>query len=253
MPEGLFTNVGWDSQYLYVRLAPGVDPSRLEATFPEFINKNLDFWKSTTFKLFFQPLLSIHLESNIGREFEANGSLIRIYTFAVIAVFILVIACVNYMNLTTARSLRRAKEVGMRKVLGAKKPDLLGQFLTESFMMTGIAIALALIFSFLLLPEFNQFAGKEISRNVLLSPRIILSLFGSLIAIGLVSGLYPAMILSSFRPLNSMKGNERVGKSGFVFRKGLVLLQFVISIGLIAATAIVFKQWDFLKNQIPGL
>jgi putative ABC transport system permease protein len=253
VPEGLYTNVGWDSQYVYLKLAPGVDPKTLEATFPDFINKNLDFWKSTTFKLFLQPLLSIHLQSNLGRELEANGSLNNVYTFSAIAVFILVIACVNYMNLTTARSLRRAKEVGMRKVLGAKRTDLLSQFLTESFIMTVIAICAALIFCFFLLPEFNQFAGKQISQNVLFSREIILTLLVSLVLIALVSGFYPSVMLSSFRPLNSMKGSGLAAKSGFVFRKGLVVLQFVISIGLIAASAIVFKQWDFLKNKALGI
>jgi putative ABC transport system permease protein len=253
MPEALFTSVGWDSQYLYVKLAKGVNPARLESTFPDFIDKNLDFWKSTTFKMFLQPLLSIHLRSNIGRELEANGSLSRVYTFSVIAVFILVIGCVNYMNLTTARSLRRAKEVGMRKVLGAKRPDLLGQFLTESFITSAMAVSLALIFSFLLLPEFNEFAGKEISRAALLSQKIILTLFLSLLAIGLVSGFYPAMVLSSFKPLNNLKGTGRVVSSGSLFRKGLVLLQFVISIGLITASVIVFKQWNFLKSKSLGI
>ncbi|HMJ69020.1 MAG TPA: ABC transporter permease [Cyclobacteriaceae bacterium] len=253
VPEGLFTNVGWDSQYVYVKLAPDADAARMEATFPDFVDKNLDFWKSTAFKMFLQPLQSIHLESNIGREIEANGSLSRIYTFSVIAVFILVIACVNYMNLTTARSLRRAKEVGMRKVLGAKRPDLLGQFFTESFMMTAVAVLLAIIFSYLLLPEFNQFAGKEISRNVLYSPRIISGLLISMIIIAFVTGFYPAMMLSSFKPLNSMKVTGGGGKFSLAFRKGLVLLQFVISIGLIAASAIVFGQWDFMKNKSLGI
>ena len=252
--EGLFTNVGWDSQFLYARLATGVDPVRIEATFPEFINKNLDFLKSTTFKMFLQPLRSIHLQSNIGREFEANGSLTRIYTFSVVAVFILIIACVNYMNLTTARSMRRAKEVGMRKVLGAKRQDLMGQFFAESFMMTAVAILLAILFSFLLLPQFNQFAGKEISRNVLFSPGIISGLLISLAIIALVSGFYPAMVLSSFRPLNNMKTSGGGGGNfGLVFRKGLVLLQFVISIGLITSSAIVFKQWTFMKNKSLGI
>jgi putative ABC transport system permease protein len=251
-PEALFTNVGWDSQYLYARLAPGTDPAKVEATFPDFVNKNLDFWKSTTFKLFLQPMLSIHLQSDIGREIEANGSLTHIYIFSVIAVFILVIACVNYMNLTTARSLRRAKEVGMRKVLGAKRPDLLGQFLTESFIMTAIAVLLAIFFSFLLLPQFNEFAGKAISPGVIFSQKIIFTLLGALFVIALVSGFYPAVMLSSFKPLNSMKGSTG-GKNGFVFRKGLVLLQFVISIGLIASSAIVFKQWNFLKNKPLGI
>jgi putative ABC transport system permease protein len=252
-PENLFTNVGWDSQFVYVRLARGANPVRIEASFPEFINKNLDFWKSTTFKMFLQPLESIHLESNIGRELETNGSMVRVYTFSIVAIFILVIACVNYMNLTTARSLRRAKEVGMRKVLGAKKPDLLGQFLVESLIVTAVAILLGVILAFVLLPEFNRFAGKEISRVVLISPRVIVGLVLSLIAVGLVSGLYPAVILSSFRPLNSMKGSDKSGKGGLVLRKGLVLLQFVISIGLIAASVIVFKQWSFMKNKALGI
>ncbi|HYG02131.1 MAG TPA: ABC transporter permease [Chryseosolibacter sp.] len=250
--EGLFTNVGWDSQYLYVKLAPGTDPAKMEATFPDFINTNLDFWKSTTFKLFMQPMLSIHLESNIGREIEPNGSLTRIYTFSVIAIFILIIACVNYMNLTTARSLRRSKEVGMRKVLGAKRPDLLGQFLTESFVMTTMAVLIAIVITFLVLPDFNQFAGKEISRNIIFNPTIMLGLLVSLVVIALTSGFYPAVMLSSFRPLNSMKGNGS-GRTGLVFRKGLVLLQFVISIGLIIGSTVVFKQWDFMKNKSLGI
>jgi len=251
--EALFKNVGWDSQFVYVKLVPGADPAAIEATFPDFINKNLDFWKSTTFKLFMQPLLSIHLQSNIGRELEANGSLNRVYTFSVIAVFILVIGCVNYMNLTTARSLRRSKEVGMRKVLGAKRPDLLGQFLTESLLTSAIAVLLALSFSFLLLPELNAFTGKEISLNVLFSQKILVTLFFSMLGIGLVSGLYPALVLSSFRPLNSMKGNGSIVKSGFLLRKGLVLIQFVISIGLIAASAIVFEQWNFMRHKSLGI
>ncbi|HYC86178.1 MAG TPA: FtsX-like permease family protein, partial [Chryseosolibacter sp.] len=251
--ERLFTNVGWDSQFLYVRLAPGTDVKQMESTFPDFINKNLDFWKSTTFMMFMQPLLSIHLESNIGREFEANGSLNHVYIFSIIAVFILVIACVNYMNLTTARSLRRAKEVGMRKVLGAKRPDLLGQFLTESFVTTIIAISMALIFAAMLLPEFNEFAGKHISLKMLLSWPVVVTLLIAVLLIGVISGFYPALVLSSFKPLNSMKGPGVAGRSRFTMRKGLVLLQFAISIGLIAASATVFRQWDFLKSKSLGI
>jgi putative ABC transport system permease protein len=203
--------------------------------------------------MFLQPLESIHLESNIGRELEPNGSLSRIYIFSIIAVFILVIACVNYMNLTTARSLRRAKEVGMRKVLGAKRVDLHRQFFTESFIMTAIAILLAVIFSFLLLPQFNQFAGKAIPRAILFSPQIVSGLLLSLIFIGFISGFYPAMMLSSFRPLNSMKESGHAGKAGFILRKGLVLLQFVISIGLIAGSVIVFQQWKYMRNKDLGI
>jgi putative ABC transport system permease protein len=249
--ESMYTNVGWDSQYVYILMKEGEDPVRMEATFPQFVDKNLDFFKSDNFKLFLQPMESIHLKSNIGTELEANGSMTRVITFSIIAVFILVIACVNYMNLTTARALRRAKEVGMRKVLGAKRPDLLGQFLTESFIMTILAVLVAGLLCFLLLPSFNQFAGKEISRAVLLSPSVITGLLISMVVIALISGLYPAVMLSSFRPLNSMKANA--GGGGIVFRKGLVLFQFSISIGLIAASAIVFKQWNFMKSKDLGI
>jgi putative ABC transport system permease protein len=252
-PESMYTNVGWDSQFVYVKLTPTADVKRMEATFPDFIDKNLEFFKQTNFKLFMQPLTSIHLESNIGREFEPNGSLFRIYTFSIIAVFILVIACVNYMNLTTARSMRRAKEVGMRKVLGAKRFDLLDQFLTESFIMTGIAIVLALLFSSVLLPKFNQFAGKEITQVLLFSPKILLTLFAALVVIAVATGLYPALLLSSFRPISSTKGSSQLGKTGFSMRKALVVLQFAISIGLIASSAIVFQQWEFMKNKSLGI
>lgn len=252
VPESLFTNVGWDSQFVYVRLVAGANAKGMESTFPQFIDKNLDFWKQTTFKLSLQPLLSIHLESNIGQELEANGSLTRIYTFSVIAIFIMVIACVNYMNLTTARSLRRAKEVGMRKALGAKRLDLVNQFLTESLLMTTIAIAFGMALTYALLPDFNRFAGKDISRLVLISPEIVTAVIGALIVVAFVSGIYPAMLVASFRSMNSMKG-EKVGQNGFVLRKGLVLVQFVISIGLIASSVIVFKQWNYLRNKELGI
>ena len=251
--DNLFTNVGWDSQYIYIKTAPGVDPAALESTFPAFIHKNMEFLKSTNFKLFLQPLQSIHLESNIGTEIETNGKLSQVYTFSVIAIFILAIACVNYVNLTTARSLRRAKEVGMRKVMGGKRIDLIKQFLTESFIMTLMAIVLALTFAFFLLPVFNQFTGKEISRMILFGREILPTLFLSLIVIGLIAGLYPSLVLSSFKSSYNMKSMYQVGQSGFIFRRGLVVLQFVISIGLIAASAIVFQQWEFLKNKELGL
>ena len=251
--EALFTNVGWDSQYLYARLVTGTDPARMEATFPEFVDKNMDFWKSTTFKLFLQPLESIHLESNIGREIEPNGSLTRIYTFSVIAIFILVIACVNYMNLTTARSLRRAKEVGVRKTMGAKRQDLWRQFLTESFIMSTIALLLSMTLALVVLPDFNQFAGKAIPRATLFSAPILVTLIASLFGVGIVSGFYPALTLSAFRPLITLKGIAGMGKSGVFLRKGLVLVQFAISIGLIAGSAIVIQQWYYLKTKALGI
>lgn len=249
--SSMFTNVGWDSQHIYVKLAPGTDAAAMEASFPEFADKNMQFFNSKNFMLFLQPLTSIHLESNIGLEFEDNGSMWRVYTFGVIAIFILVIACVNYMNLTTARSMRRSKEVGMRKVLGAKRNDLVKQFLSESFVMTGLAVMISILITFIFLPQFNQFAGKQIPRSVLFAPEILTSLAISIIVIGFISGSYPALVLSSFRPLNSMKMNS--GQRGLTMRKGLVILQFAVSIGLIAGSAIVFQQWDYMRNKSLGI
>lgn len=251
--EALFTNVGWDSQHIYVKIEPGASAAKMESTFAAFADKNLEFFNSKNFKLFMQPLVDIHLTSNIGLEFEENGSLFRVYTFSVIAIFILVIACVNYMNLTTARSMRRSKEVGMRKVLGARRAELLNQFLTESFFTATVAVLIAIILTALLLPEFNRFAGKNISFNVLMQPELVIGLILSVITVSLVSGFYPAVVLSSFKPLNSMKSKTGGVRSGYALRKVLVVVQFAISIGLIAASAIVFQQWDFMKNKSLGI
>lgn len=251
-PPALFTNIGWDSQYLYIKTKSGTDPATIESKFPDFINQNLGFFNTDNFKLFLQPLTSIHLESNNGLEIEPNGKMSHVYIFSVIGIFILAIACVNYMNLTTARSLRRAREVGVRKVLGAKRTNLVSQFLIESFIMTILAAFTACALVGLVLPEFNRFAGKEIPPNVLFNSGILSMLAVSTIVVAVLSGAYPSAILSSFKPLNSMKGGGS-GKSGFVFRKGLVVMQFAISIGLIAASAIVFDQWEFLKTKELGV
>ena len=253
VPPALFTNVGWDSQYLYIKTAPGTDHAKIESMFPNFIDKNLAPFTTGNFQLFLQPLMSIHLQSNNGLEIEPNGSLSHIYIFSVIGIFILVIATVNYMNLTTARALRRAKEAGMRKVLGAKRTDLFRQFLSESFVMTFLAVCISFAVTFLIIPEFNRFAGKQISQYVLFDPQILLVLFFSFIGFALIAGTYPSMVLSSFKPLNSMKGSGATAASGVVLRKGLIVLQFVICIGMIAASAIVFQQWDFLKNKSLGI
>ncbi|WP_411030001.1 ABC transporter permease [Spongiimicrobium sp. 3-5] len=252
-PEVMFTSVGWDSQYVYIKMEEGAMPSKMESMFPDFIDYHLPPFTSENFKLFLQPLLDIHLKSNNGTEIEINGNINHIYIFSVIAIFILVIACVNYMNLTTARSVRRAKEVGMRKALGANKMNLVGQFLSESFIMTSIAILIAFGLAFLLLPVFNQFAGKEIPRTVLFDATVLLALLASLTVVTLFSGAYPSFILSAFKPINTLKGGQSTKKTGLLLRKGLVVLQFVISIGLIASTSIVFKQLNFLKNKELGI
>lgn len=251
--ERMFTNVGWDSQYVYIKMKESTDPSIMESMFPAFVDIHLAPFTSGNFKLFLQPLLDIHLESNNGLELEANGKISHIYIFSIIAIFILVIACVNYMNLTTARSLRRSGEVGMRKVLGASRGNLIGQFLSESFIMTSVAVIIAFGLTFLILPTFNQFAGKEITSAILLDPLVLMTLLILLLVVSLLSGAYPSFVLSSYKPLNSLKGGQTTDIFGFTFRKSLVILQFVIAIGLIVGTSIVYKQLEFLKNKELGI
>jgi putative ABC transport system permease protein len=254
-PEAMFSGVTWDSQWVYLKISNDSNPESIMSQFPDFINTHMSktsMLTSENFQLALQPLSDIHLESDIGNELEANGSMNHIYIFSIIAIFILVIACINYMNLTTARSIRRAAEVGMRKVLGAKKLGLIGQFLTESFIMTFGAILLAFGLTFLLLPYFNTLAEKEMVLTTLFSPKWLGIILASSIIIGFLSGSYPAFVLSSFKPLNALKGNNRTGTSGIKLRKILVVFQFGISIGLIAATSIVFEQIDFLKNKELG-
>lgn len=252
-PESMFTNVGWDSQFIYIKTSKNFDPLAMEASFPALISEHLAPFTVGNFKLFLQPLPDIHLHSDNGTELEANGDINYIYIFSVVAVFILLIACVNYMNLTTARSMRRSREVGMRKVLGADKLTLVGQFLSESFLMTFIALVIAYGLTWIFLPTFNEFALKEISQSVLTEPAILLSLLLALILIGFFSGVYPAFFLSSYKPLNTIKGNHPNPKSGIGLSRGLVILQFVISIGLITSTVIVFKQLSFLKTKELGI
>ncbi len=253
-PPALFTNIGFDSQWVYIKASKNFNPELMEAEFPRFIDDHLSaVFTSANFKLFLQPLLDIHLKSDLGLEIEANGNIDHLYIFSVIAIFTLLIACINYMNLTTARSVRRAREVGMRKVLGAGRSHLVNQFLSESFMMTFLAILFSLALTFLILPAFNAFSGKEISRSFLFSYEVIAAAIILLIAVGLLAGTYPSFILSSFKPLNTLKGRYISGNSGVILRKGLVILQFGISIGLIVATGITYKQLQFLRNKDLGI
>jgi len=252
-PPAMFTNIGWDSQYLYIKVRDKNAPASMESKFSDFINEHLDFLTDNNFKLFLQPLADIHLKSNNGLEIEQNGNIRHIYIFSIVAFFILVIACINYMNLTTARSIRRANEVGMRKALGANKLQLIGQFLSESFFLTFLAILVAFGLTYLLLPYFNTFAGKELDRGFLFTPELLITLLVSLVLIGIFSGGYPAFVLSAFKPLNTLKGGHTFIGPGPALRKGLVVLQFGISIGLIAATCLVFQQLIFLKNKELGI
>ena len=201
----------------------------------------------------FQPFGDIHLKSTIQNELSPGFDITYLYLFGAVSIFILVIACINFMNLATARSLKRAREVGMRKTLGAVRPQLIGQFLSEAVIMAAFGLFFAILFVEAFLPYFNAISGKSLSLDLFSNIESILLLFVLIVVVGILSGSYPAFFLSSFSPIKSLKGNaEKHGGSGKVLRRGLVVFQFFISTALIFSTIIITKQLDFLQNSRLG-
>lgn len=205
-------------------------------------------------KMFYylQPLTDIHLKSNLDGELEGNGDVRYVYVFSLIAVFILLIACINFMNLSTARSDSRGKEVGLRKVLGAHKKKLVVQFLTESIGFAFVALILSLNLIWFVIPGFNELTGKEITITALFNVSILFGLFTLVIITGLAAGSHPAFYLSSFQPIDTIRQKSQRGPRKSILRNGLVIVQFAISIILIISTFIVLKQLHFMKNQKLG-
>ncbi|MBL7699663.1 MAG: ABC transporter permease [Chitinophagaceae bacterium] len=237
----------------YVLLKPGADPKALQAKLPAFLERRngTEMKNSQMFPtLSLEPLRDVYLRST--RNNQKSGNIVNVYIFSVIAVFILLIACINFINLTTARASERAKEVGIRKVVGAEKHQLTKQFIGESIIICLIAFLFSVLFSWLLLPLFNQLAGKTISSGIFDQPSYLITLFAAAIAIGLLAGLYPAFVLSSFRPVVVLKGKFTTGTRGIFLRKALVVSQFTISIALIISTIIVYNQMTFMRNQELG-
>ncbi len=256
--KNLRTNWGNNSFYTYLLLPAGYDPKKLEAQFPAFLNRHIDdgrdgkFTPSEWTSLNLRKLTDIHLYSHKDSEVEENGDIKRVYIFSAIALFILLIACINYMNLSTARSALRAKEIGVRKVIGAGKPELIAQFLSESILICCIAAILAFLLTWVALPGLNKISEQSLSINILSTSKIILALVLVPFIVGILSGIYPAMFLSSFKPVKVLKGILKVGDSNFSFRKVLVVTQFSISIVLIISTAIVFQQLKYMQNKSLG-
>jgi putative ABC transport system permease protein len=251
----------------YLLLKEGANANALEEKFPGFIKKYFgpqiagalgnDFTmekflsNGNSWKISLTPLRDIHLHSDRKGEFEPNGNITYIYLFAIIAGFILVIACINFMNLSTARSSNRAKEVGVRKVMGSLRSHLVRQFLTESILITLLSFVIAIGLAYLLLPFFNNLALKQLQLPFT-NPVFYLILTGSMLLIGLLAGLYPSFFLSAFKPVNVLKGNAALGmKSGFI-RSTLVVFQFVISIFLIIGAITVNRQLNFIQNKKLG-
>ena len=198
-----------------------------------------------------QPLARVHLYSNFLADIPGHGNAQNVYIFTVVAVFILVVACLNFMNLATARAARRAKEVGLRKVVGAIRPHLMGQFLAESLIVALLSLVLALLIIYLVLPYFNELGGKNLSLDFRNS-RIVTGLLGITLITGLLAGSYPAVYLSGFVPATVLKGNFTAGASSSFFRNTMVVIQFAVSISLIVGTTIVYRQLKYIQQLNLG-
>jgi putative ABC transport system permease protein len=253
--------------HTYIVLKPGTDYKAFNKNFPQVISKYIlpqakqlmqvetmeDFAKTGN-KLEYSllPVTDIHLRSSRNAELSANGNIQYVYIFSAVAIFILLIACINFMNLSTARSAGRAKEVGIRKVLGTEKKSLIGQFLTESTLMALLALMLAFAITSLSLSWFNNLAGKEMQISTLFEPQYLIFLLILPFAVGTLAGTYPAFFLSSFQPGKVLKGKINAGFKKSNLRSSLVVFQFAASIILIIGTIIIYKQLNFIQNSKIG-
>ncbi len=199
-----------------------------------------------------EPITRIHLYSTNANEPEPTGSITYVYIFGIVAIFLVLIAAMNYMNLATARSTKRAREVGLRKVVGSRRSPLVLQFLSESMAFTFISLIISIILIILLLPIFNHLAGKSFNLQVIYSPVVIISLLTVMIIVGIFGGSYPAFFLSRFSPVTVLKGEITQGSAGSLFRKILVVIQFAVSVIMIICTLIVFTQLNYMKTMDQG-
>ena len=199
-----------------------------------------------------EPIKRIHLYSTNPNEPEPTGSIAYVYIFALVALFLILIAAMNYMNLATARSARRTREVGLRKVVGSRRGMLVLQFLSESTFFTVISLILSLVIVMILLPKFNLLAGKSFTLAIISSPAVLMALVGIIIIVGIAGGSYPAFFLSRFRPVTVLKSEVAQASAGNLFRKILVVIQFSVSVIMIICTLVVFKQLNYLKTKDQG-
>jgi len=242
----------WPPMYTYVLLPPVYSPLALENRFPELVRKHFPADVASRAALRLQPLTDIHLHSVLENEIAPNSNVAYVYIFSAIAAFILLIACINFMNLATARSAKRAKEVGLRKVIGAQRLQLVMQFLGESLFYTVLALLLALALVELFVPAFNMLLGKQVEMRYADNWSVVLGLLALALLVAILAGSYPAFFLARFRPVHALQGKTLLGRTPLHLRAVLVVVQFVISIGLIVVTAIVNKQLHFIQNKRLG-
>ncbi len=241
--------------FTYILLPESTDYKQFEDKISEMYGKYMAgiFEKiGIKIKYILQPVTWIHLYSTSEGEPEPTGSIAYIYIFSMVALFMLIIASINYMNLATARSTKRAREVGLRKVLGSDRCLLIFQFLMESLVLTLIAAMVSIVLVNLILPSFNQISGKSLNFLSILEPDFLLSLFGIVLFLGVVGGSYPAFYLSRFNPVSVLKGEVTTAYKKFSFRKILIVIQFSISLIMIISTWVVYSQIEFLKNKDVG-
>ncbi|HEY2348361.1 MAG TPA: ABC transporter permease, partial [Puia sp.] len=251
----------WGGNWLntYFELAPNTNTAAMEKKFPDYLkkymtaNKREDGWKY--YELFLLPFKSVHANSaDIGLDYINYQKFDKNYTniFVVIALIVLAIACINFMNLSTARSAERAKEVGIRKSIGAHRFQLGIQFLGETVMLSLIALLIAAVLVFLVLPYIENLSQRNLKPILFEHAGLMLAILFGTIGVGLISGLYPAIYLSSFKPTTVLKGSTQVGNKKSNFRNILVVGQFVSAIFLIIATIFVFRQFNFMRDKDPG-
>jgi len=250
------------SFHTYLLLRPGTDPAKIEDGFPQMVKKYMGpeiqqamgisleqfITKGNSLGFTLQKLTDIHLHSNTNNEFEPGGNATYVYIFGGVALFMLIVACINFINLSTAGASKRAKEVGIRKVAGSGRGQLIRQFLTESVLLTFIAVFVAFIFMQLALPTFNKISGEQLQFGL----KAFLSLVALGLVVGIIAGIYPAFYLSSFKPISVLKGKITTEHKSFGFRSGLVVFQFFISVVLIVGTIVVYKQMQFMQHKDLG-
>jgi len=256
----MINNNGWSANNFqtYLKLHQGTDPDQLQAKFDDYVKEYMGerfegfqaaggYWD-----FFLQPLKSIHLNSDLNGEFEQNGNKKYVYIFSVIALFVLIIACINFMNLSTAKSALRAREVGIRKISGSTRIMLIRQFLIEAVILSFIAMTLAVILTELCLPAFSNLIGKQLSLPLWDSLHWWPILIVAGLLIGILSGIYPAFFMSKFKPITVLKGKFDSGKKGIGFRNTLVVIQFAASIFLIIGTVVIQRQISFIQTTDIG-
>lgn len=258
-----WSNIGW---FTYLKLNPQADLNALKPKFRQLVVEHVvpevqhDMGVSlaeaekaiNTFVFSLQPLRDIHLYSHTKYELEPNGDIQYVYIFSALAVFVLLLACVNFTNLSTARSVKRAKEVGVRKAMGSARGQLIRQFLTESVLLSVGSMLLAFLLIALMLSSFNALSGKHIDLQYFTDYRFLIAAVGLTLVVGVVAGIYPAFFLSSFNPVKVLKGVSLARSQSNSLRSGLIIFQFFISTSLVFATIIVYQQLHYLQNKKLG-